>query len=133
MNVVDGIQQIHRIGGRDIANLRLKDREKKLDPPGISVIIASTADEARQQIRRAFPRARELREQSKLIASSSASAIRLSGFDVVSQPTKSLPNHCRITHPLGAAGFNDVNLARLAEAFIDVAEPDHEHTQHSID
>jgi len=118
---VEGLA-IHRIGGCKIANLRLKDREKALNPPGISVIMASTADEARQQIRQAFPRASGLREQTKLIASTSATAIRSAGFDVVPQPTKSLPSHCRIVHPLGAAGFNDVDLARLAQAFIEVME-----------
>ena len=39
------------------------------------------------------------------------------GFGVVATPSVALPNHHRVTHPDGAAGFTDANLARLAEAF----------------
>ena len=46
-------------------------------------------------------------------------AIRGAGFDVMPDPTRRFPNHHRIIHPEGAAGFTDENLARLSEAFTD--------------
>lgn len=39
------------------------------------------------------------------------------GFDIIPTPSAALPNHHRITHPDGVAGFNDANLGRLAEVF----------------
>lgn len=38
---------------------------------------------------------------------------RIGGGDV--------PNHYRITHPDGAAGFNDGNLALLSAAFVNTS------------
>jgi len=35
----------------------------------------------------------------------------------MSDPSQTLPNHYRITHPAGLAGFTDENLKRLANAF----------------
>jgi hypothetical protein len=111
-------QDVHRIGGANVENLRLKPREATLSPPGISVIKAPTPAAAAQEIRTGLPRAKKLHEQAKTIGSANEDAIRAAGFDVIPTPSASLPNHHRIVHPDGAAGFNDANLAQLAEAFI---------------
>jgi len=58
-----------------------------------------------------------LHEQAKTIDSASEEAIRAAGFDMIPSPSTALPNHHRIIHPEGVAGFSDENLARLAEAF----------------
>lgn len=42
---------IHRVGGANVENLRLKPREAKLVPPGISSIKALTPGEAADEIR----------------------------------------------------------------------------------
>jgi hypothetical protein len=110
-------RDIHRIGGADIANLRLKPREKKLPLPGISVLQCDSADEAANQLRAAFPKADALSETAKTVASTTIRLIREAGFDILYMPSKNLPNHYRIVHPLGAAGFSDENLARLATVF----------------
>lgn len=114
----DGNRDIHRIGGASVENLRLKPREATLNPPGISVIRAPTPGAAAQEIRTGLPKAKNLHEQAKTIGSTSEELIRATGFDVVPTPSAALPNHHRIIHPGGVAGFNDANLARLAEAFV---------------
>ena len=110
--------EIHRIGGASVENLRLKPREAALDIAGISVIKAPTPTAAAQEIRRGLPRARGLHEQAKTIGTTSAEAIRSVGFDIIPTPSAALPNHHRIIHPEGAASFNDANLAKLAEVFV---------------
>jgi hypothetical protein len=108
---------IHRIGGASIENLRLKPGEAALDVPGISVIRAVTPADAASEIRIGLPRARDLHKQAWRIGSTSVEAIRSVGFDVIQTPSVALPNHYRIIHPHGAAGFNDANLVKLAEIF----------------
>lgn len=109
--------QIHRIGGGTVENLRLKPAEAALNPPGISVLKTPTPGEAAAQMRAAFPKAAGLHEAAKTVGTTSDDLIRSAGFDVIANPTKKLPNHHRITHPEGAAGFTDENLARLAQVF----------------
>lgn len=113
-----GIRDIHRIGGASVENLRLKPREATLNPPGISVIKAPTPAAAAQEVRTGLPKAKNLHEQAKTIGSASEEAIRAAGFDVIATSSAALPNHHRIIHPQGVAGFSDENLARLAEAFV---------------
>lgn len=108
---------IHRIGGSIAENLRLKPAEATLDPPGISVLKAPTPGAAAEQIRAVFPRAKGLHEASKTVGSTTEEAIRSVGFEIIPNPTRKLPNHYRIIHPEGVAGFTDENLARLAEVF----------------
>jgi hypothetical protein len=100
-----------------VENSRLKPREAALDIPGISVIKAPTPSAAAREIRTGLPRARMLHEQAKTIGTTSEEAIRSVGFDIIPTPSAALPNHHRIIHPEGAAGFNDENLGRLAEVF----------------
>jgi hypothetical protein len=107
---------VHRIGGRAIANLRLKPRERALTPPGISVLIGGTPQEAADQMRQAFPRAQGLHQAARTVGSAVVDAIRQAGFDVIAVPTGNLPNHGRIIHPLGAAGFIDEALEELSRA-----------------
>jgi hypothetical protein len=114
-----GDDDIHRIGGGGVENLRLKPREVRLNPPGISVLKASSPGEASRQIREAFPDATELHAVAKVVGSTSVQRIRSAGFDVILNPTRKLPNHCRIIHSDGAAGFSDENLERLSEVFTD--------------
>jgi hypothetical protein len=108
----------HRIGGAGIENLRLKPKDAGLSPPGISVIQAPTPAAAAEEMRTGYPNAGNLYEQAKTIGSASVQAIEQAGFQVIPKRSRRLPNHHRIIHPNGAAGFNDENLARLAEAFI---------------
>ena len=109
---------IHRIGGGSVENLRLKPREAALDIPGISVIKAPTPAAAAREMRTGLPRAKALHEQAKTIGSTTEEALRRVGFDVIPTPSAALPNHHRIVHRDGAAGFNDANLARLATIFV---------------
>jgi pyridoxal/pyridoxine/pyridoxamine kinase len=53
------------------------------------------------------------------VGSAAVEAIRQRGFDVILVPTQNLPNHARIIHPLGAAGFTDEALEELSRAFQD--------------
>lgn len=61
--------------------------------------------------------AARLHAQAETVGSTTEEAIRAAGFEVIADPTRAFPNHYRITHPDGAPGFNDENLARLAAAF----------------
>ena len=108
---------IHRIGGGSVENLRLKPAEAAMDIPGISTLEAETPGEAADSMRAAFPTAQKLHEAAKTVGSAMETAIRSAGFDIMPDPTRNFPNHYRITHPDGVAGFNDVNLAKLAQVF----------------
>lgn len=108
---------IHRIGGGTVENLRLKPAEAGLDPPGISVLKNPTPGDAADQIRAAFPAATEILEASKTVGTTSAELIRSAGFDIIPNPTRKQPNHHRIIHPEGVAGFTDENLEALAHVF----------------
>jgi len=113
----DKAENIHCIGGASVENLRLKPREAALDIPGISVIKATTPGVAPQEMRTGLPRAKALHELAKTVGTASEEGIRSAGFDIILTTSTALPNHHRIIHPDGAAGFNDVNLGRLAEVF----------------
>jgi hypothetical protein len=118
---VTAAEDIHRIGGGSAENLRLRPQEERLNPPGISVLKAPTPAEAAHQIRAAFPQATDLHEAAKVVGSTSTEKIKAVGFDILPNRTKKLPNHHRIIHPDGVAGFSDENLKRLSEAFTDTA------------
>jgi hypothetical protein len=118
---------VHRIGGRDIANLRLKQKEQALSPPGISLLAGGSPAEAAEQTRQAFPdpvKFARLHESSRVVASATVAAIQTAGFDVHPEPSAKFPNHVRLTHHDGIAGFSDANLAQLTNVFQDMATPE---------
>jgi hypothetical protein len=115
------VGDMHRIGGSRVDNLRLKPREAMLNPPGISLLRAPSPQEAARQIREAFPSADALREAAQVIGSTTVDKIRQAGFDVLPNPTKKLPNHYRLIHAEGVAGFNDASLARLSAVFTETS------------
>lgn len=114
-----GNPEIHRIGGASVENLRLKPKEATLDIPGISVLKCPSPGEAARQMRAAFPKALSLHEAAKTIGSTTEELIRSAGFGIIYAPSRLLPNHHRIIHPDGAAGFSDANLATLGAVFTD--------------
>jgi hypothetical protein len=118
---------VHRIGGSGIENLRLKARERNLDPPGISVLLGGTPAAAAEQIRQAFPdpeKFARIRQQAQTVGSAIAAQIRRAGFEVAPDPSPKFPNHARLTHPAGVAGFIDEYLEALAAVFQDTATPE---------
>ena len=115
------VGDMHRIGGSSVENLRLKPREATLNPPGISLLHAPSPREAARQIWEAFPAADGLHEAAQVIGSTTVDKIRRVGFDVIPNPTKKLPNHYRLIHPDGVAGFSDENLARLSAVFTETS------------
>jgi len=112
---------MHRIGGSSVENLRLKPREVTLNPPGISLLQGPSPEEAARQMREVFPAANGLHEAAQVIGSTTIDNIRGAGFDIIPNPTKKLPNHYRLIHPDGVAGFNDENLARLSAVFTETS------------
>lgn len=92
-----------------------------LNPRGISLLQAPSPAEAARQMLEAFPAADGLHEAIRVIGSTTADKIRDAGFDVIPNPTRKLPNHCRLIHPDGVAGFNDENLARLSAVFTETS------------
>jgi hypothetical protein len=110
---------VHRVGGGSVANLRLSLLDAQQTPPGISVLLHGTPQEAAAQMRRAFPGARKWRETAHTVGTTTAAAIREAGFDVVPDPTTRFPNHARLMHPQGVAGFSDEHLVTLATTFRD--------------
>src|SRR5437867_1054197 len=112
---------MHRIGGSSVENLRLKPREATLNSPGISLLHAPSPQEAARQIREAFPAADELHAAAQVIGSTTVEKIRSTEFDIIPNPTKRLPNHCRLIHPEGVAGFDDANLTRLSAVFTETS------------
>jgi hypothetical protein len=114
---VPGSEVAHRIGGGDAANLTLKPAEEKLDPPGISVLIGGTPEQAAADIRRVFGPRSSLGKLARVVGTAEIKAIRVIGFDVIAVPTNNFPNHGRLIHPCGIAGFTPENLAKLATVF----------------
>jgi RHS repeat-associated protein len=108
---------VHRIGGGGVDNLALKAAEAKLDPAGISVLLGGTPAQAAAQMRAAFPNATGLHRAAETVGSSTISKIRAAGFELFPDPTKKFPNHFRLIHPLGVAGFTPQNLEKLSRAF----------------
>ena len=112
---------VHRFGGGSLDNLRLKAREAKLDPAGISVLVTLSPADAVRQLKQAFPDAEDLHETAKIVGSPTIEKIRSVGFDMIPNPTRKLPDHHRIIHPDGADGFNDENLSWLSAVFTDTS------------
>jgi hypothetical protein len=115
------VGDMHRIEGSDVENLRLKPREAMLNPPSISLLQAPSPGEAARQMREAFPAADELNKPAQVIGSTTIDNIRRAGFEVIPNPTRKLPNHYRLVHPDGVAGFNDENLARPSAVFTETS------------
>ena len=114
---------VNRIGGGSVENLRLKEAEKKLTPPGISVLLAVPPEVAAEQMRGQFPKATGLINASQVTGVSSLDAVRSAGFDVMPDSTARFPNHGRLISPQGVAGFSDTNLQRLSSVFTNVPTP----------
>lgn len=110
---------LHRVGGASVANLRLSPLDLLDAPPGISVLMGGAPQQAAAQMRQAFPASRKWRQTAGTVATANAGSVRQAGFDVIPDPTSRFPNHARLIHPAGAAGFTDANLAALATAFTD--------------
>ena len=107
---------VHRIGGGSVANLRLKAAEETLIPPGCSVLLGGAPDEVAEQMRQAFPDPRKfarLHQLAETAGTTTVAAIRAAGFDVWPDPSTKFPNHARIVHPNGIAGFSDANLVTI--------------------
>jgi hypothetical protein len=117
---------VHRIGGGGVDNLWLKAPEKGLKPPGISVFRGGSGEQAADQVRHAFPdpiKFARLHELAETVGSATAAGIRAAGCEVIADPSARFPNHARIIHPEGVAGFSDANLERLSKAFQDRQTP----------
>jgi hypothetical protein len=74
-----------------------------------------------RQIREAFPAADELHAAVQVTGSTTVEKIWSTGFDIIPNPAKRLPNHYRLIHPDGVAGFNDAHLARLSAVFTETS------------
>jgi hypothetical protein len=110
---------VHRVGGGGVGNLRLTSTDRAQTPPGLSVLLGGTPQEAADAMRLAYPGSRKWRALAGVVGSAGAGAIRAAGFDVIPVPTDNFPNHARITHPGGPGGFTDAHLAHLSAAFAD--------------
>lgn len=108
---------VHRVGGGSVTNLLLKSSEATLNPPGISMLLSGTAREAAEAMRRQFPR--KAPRGRTTVGSTTVGQIRAAGFDVIMNATPRFPQHARLIHPQGVAGFTDDNLKRLAQCFQD--------------
>ena len=114
------IAPCHRIGGGNPSNLKLKAAEARLKPPGISILVGGTAQQAAADFRRVFGPHSTLGKKASVVGTAAIDSIRDAGFDVIEDPTSNFPNHGRLIHPTeGAAGFTDENLERLSQAFSD--------------
>lgn len=110
---------VHRVGGGSAANLHLSAVDRQQDPPGLSVLLGGTAPEAADQMRSAFPGSRKWQKTAGVIGTTTAEAIRQTGFEIVPDSTSRFPNHARLIHPEGEAGFTDERLEALARVFRD--------------
>ena len=79
--VVHNSDFVCRIGGGKVDNLLMSTVEEGLTPPGISVILAGSADEAALVMRNAFPSATGLIEKSGTIGRTTAEKIGEAGYE----------------------------------------------------
>ncbi len=107
---------VHRVGGSDVANLRLSAADLTAVPPGLSVLLGGTPQEAADTMRVAI-NTRKWRRLASQVGTTTVGAIRAAGFDVIFAPTHKLPTHGRIVHVSGPAEFTDANLATLSAVF----------------
>jgi hypothetical protein len=107
---------LHRIGGAGVSNLELSAFDKKEIPPGISVLLGGTPQEAANQMRKAFPKSRKW-QKVQTVATATVIAVCQTGFDVIPDPTARFPNHGRLIHPQGIVGFSVVNRQILSKVF----------------
>jgi hypothetical protein len=117
---LQGGEFAHRIGGGDENNLVLKPAEEKLDPPGFSVLIGGTPEQAAADFRRTFGARSTLGRLASVVGVAEIQAIQSVGFDVIEVPTNHFPNHGRVIHTLGLAGFTIENLQKLATVFVNI-------------
>ena len=110
---------VHRIGGGQVANLRLSLLDRQETPPGISVLLGGTPQEAATLMRQGFPKSRKWQSASQTVGSSTVAKIQGTGFDVMEDSTNRFSNHGRLIHPQGEAGFTDDALEMLANTFQD--------------
>ena len=109
----------HRIGGGSASNLKMKPQEETLDPPGISVLIGGTPEQAAVDFRRVFGRRSTLGKKARIVGTAEIVKIREVGFDVIADPSKNFPNHGRLIHPCGSEEFTTENLEELSKVFTD--------------
>jgi hypothetical protein len=120
----DGIKPetiVHRVGGGRVENLRLSALDRQEEPPGISVLLGGTPQEAADQMRAAFPGSRKWLATADVVGTTTAEAIRQVGFEILPDPTNRFSNHARLIHPEGEAGFTDERLELLSKIFKDTA------------
>jgi len=114
---------VHHVGGKTLGNMRLRTSEKKLKPPGWSVLIGGLPEDAAKAMLVAFPDPilhSQIHQKAKIVASAAVGEIRGVGFDVVSDPTLRFPNHGRLVHSGGADAFTNEALEKLACVFREV-------------
>jgi hypothetical protein len=70
-------------------------------------------------MRQAFPGSWKWRETAQTVGTTTAAAMREAGFNVGPDPTARFPNHARLIHPQGVAGFTDEHVVTLAATFRD--------------
>jgi hypothetical protein len=110
---------LFRIGGSKPSNLKLSGIEKTLTPPGKSLLISTDAQSAAAQFRTVTGR-----NDFSITGKISLAGVREAGFGVISNPTRRLPNHARLIHPLGVAGFASLeNRQRLSANFTNIPTP----------
>ncbi len=117
---------VHRVGGAGVESLRLKPREELLVPPGISVLLGDTPAAAAEQMRQAFPDPRKfarIHELAQTVGSTTIALVEAAGFRVVPDPSLKFPNHARLSHAAGVAGFTEENLQALSRVFVDTETP----------
>ena len=107
---------VHRVGGASVTMLRLSAADLTAVPPGLSVLLGGTPQEAADTMRVAI-NTRKWQRLASQVGTTTVGAIRAAGFDVIFAPTTKLPTHGRIVHVSGPAGFTDANLPVLSVVF----------------
>ena len=112
--------KVHRIGGASATALQLKPPERKLIPPGISLLRAESPEEAARLAKDVAQKKgwTRLATDAETMGSATAADIRAAGFDVIHDPTSTWGEaHARLIHPQGEQGFTPENLQKLADVF----------------
>lgn len=114
---------LFRVGGGAPKNLKLNNRgERTLDPPGFSLLAGFDAKEVAAKWRILQANNPKAAAMANVMGQISIRSAFKHGFRPMATPSSRQPNHVRLTHKLGEAGFDNLELRqRLSSEFTNVS------------
>lgn len=114
---------LFRVGGGAPSNLKLKPRERDLNPPGISFLAGFDAKSVALQFKAVMLARGQIKAaaQATIMGRIPIQSAFKHGFTPMVNPTAAFPNHIRLTHRMGVEGFSNLlNRQKLSQEFTNI-------------